>query len=291
MFLDKEGQIFRGCYLIDGELFGLGHHLSLYVIQSEGQRLLIDVGTSASFRRVIRKLKRFGLYPIHKIVLTHSHWDHVDAVRRFKKEMVDLEIHASVEGLNNLSHPERMNAVYGTVPAALDDVVGLKDGDQINVGDVSLDILSFPGHTADSIAILYREAGVIFVGDAIIDRYDRQTFTPVFFPPDFDEKKLFCTFNRLDDLNDVLDSICLSHFGAWTGKDFQDVLSMMRTVHVKVRDAMKRWFSAGLNIDEMAINYLNEFIPGSKMYTKGRIKGLRQIIEWLLTGLQASGML
>jgi glyoxylase-like metal-dependent hydrolase (beta-lactamase superfamily II) len=41
----------------------------------------------------------------------------------------------------------------------------LQDGDKINLGDRTLQIISTPGHTPDSIALLDQRNGLLFTGD------------------------------------------------------------------------------------------------------------------------------
>ncbi len=47
--------------------------------------MMLDTGVPLAARKVVKKLKEFGLFPIHKLLLTHSHWDHVQAYGRMKK--------------------------------------------------------------------------------------------------------------------------------------------------------------------------------------------------------------
>ncbi|MHA1240602.1 MAG: MBL fold metallo-hydrolase, partial [Promethearchaeota archaeon] len=71
---------------------GMPKFLSIYVIENNGMRLMIDVGETLKTRKIIKKLKDFGLYPIHKIVLTHSHWDHAQGISKLYNSMKDLDV-------------------------------------------------------------------------------------------------------------------------------------------------------------------------------------------------------
>ncbi len=73
-------------------MYGTKGGLALYVIENNGKRMLVDASGMIMARNVIGKLKEFGLYPIHKILLTHSHFDHIHGVERLKKLMKDTKI-------------------------------------------------------------------------------------------------------------------------------------------------------------------------------------------------------
>ncbi|MHA1725094.1 MAG: MBL fold metallo-hydrolase [Promethearchaeota archaeon] len=83
MFVRSEGKINENWYLIDAEMFGIKGNASIYIIENAGKRLMIDTTTPPlSARKILTKLKIMGLYPIHEIFLSHSHWDHVDAIKK-----------------------------------------------------------------------------------------------------------------------------------------------------------------------------------------------------------------
>ena len=46
---------------------------------------------------------------------------------------------------------------------------GLVDGDVVDLGDVTFEVLHLPGHSPDSIGLYDRAAGVLFSGDAVYD--------------------------------------------------------------------------------------------------------------------------
>ncbi len=77
VYIDTEGKFNNNTYLIDALLFRNPQDLSLYVIENKGLRMLIDTGGSFESAKIARKLKELNLLPIHKVLLTHSHWDHV----------------------------------------------------------------------------------------------------------------------------------------------------------------------------------------------------------------------
>ena len=85
--------------LIDGYLFEAPRSLSLYVLENHGTRMLIDTSTADMAERIVNKLKEINIYPIHKIFLTHGHWDHTAGLGSF------LRSRSTSKKLKIVAHP------------------------------------------------------------------------------------------------------------------------------------------------------------------------------------------
>ena len=68
--INSEGKFNENSYLIEGLVLGLPKFLGLYIIEKDGMRLMIDAGEALKARKIVKTLKEFGLYPIHKLVFT-----------------------------------------------------------------------------------------------------------------------------------------------------------------------------------------------------------------------------
>ncbi|MFX1315464.1 MAG: MBL fold metallo-hydrolase, partial [Promethearchaeota archaeon] len=182
VFINKEGKFNENTWLIDGNLFGQERNLSIYIIENDDTRLMIDTSEKAMAPLIIEKLKKFKIYPIHKIFLTHSHFDHVDGVHELQKLMktTNIEILASENAIENLKNPNNMNEVFGTKMEPIEDVIPLKDNEIINLNGLELKVLNFFGHSMDSIALFDKKNKNIFTGDAIIDKTSIYYFQPTF---------------------------------------------------------------------------------------------------------------
>jgi len=291
VFIDTEGKVNENTFLIDAMLFSLPHQLSLYVIENKGERMLIDTGSTLAASKIVRKLKEFNLLPIHKLFLTHSHWDHTQGCERLKKKIGDFETLASEKAIDNLKFPGRLNDVFGYRVKPIENVNPLKEGDIIDLGGLELEVFNFFGHTQDSIALLDRKNSNIFVGDAIISMKDHETFNPIFMPPDYNESELLKTFQKLINLKKDLNSISLAHFGVWKDDDFDLILEKMEEIHLKTKKAMIEWYEENPDIGYITRKYHETFIPNSTMITKANILDLELPIAWLIEGLKISGFI
>jgi len=293
VFIYKEGKFNDNSYLIDGYLFGAPRSLALYVVENNGTRILIDTSTPEMAERIVNKLREFNIYPIHKIFLTHAHWDHTAGVSKLKALMkeVDIEVLASENAVEELLNPKSMNDVFEVSVEPLDDVIPLKEHDIIDLNGLKLEVFNFFGHTMDSIALLDERNKNIFTGDAIIDKSGYTYIQPTFMPPEFNEPELLKSFQKLRNLKEKLNSITLAHFGVWTDDDFETILEEMEEFHFKTKNSIIQWYNERLSSKEIALKYFETYIPNSKIIEYGLLDNLEMNMKWLIEGLKRSGFI
>ena len=271
---------------------GLPKFLSIYIIENNGMRLMIDVGETSKARTVIKKLKDFSLYPIHKIVLTHSHWDHAQGISKIKTLMKDLDVEvlASENAIDNLRHPEKMIDGYEGINLNPfeDKVTPLKEGDIIDLNGLELEIMNFFGHTMDSIALFDELNRNIFIGDAVGMRLDQDAFFIPLLPPNFHEKDLVNSFKKLRDMKNRLSSISLAHFGVWRDTHFEQLLNEMEELYFKVKNSLIEWYNENPSIDTITTKYVKTLMPKSKFWNE---KIFEFIVGMMINGLKISGFI
>jgi len=292
VIINSEGKFSDNYYLIDGMPMGLPKFLSIYIIENNGMRLMIDVGETLKVRTIIKKLKDFGLYPIHKIVLTHSHWDHAQGLSKINKMMkdMDVEILASENAIDNLRHPDKMIDGFNGINISPfeDEVTPLKEGDIIDLNGLELETMNFFGHTMDSIALFDKSNSNIFIGDAVSMRLDQDAFYIPLMPPNFQEKDLLNSFNKLRNMKDRLSSISLAHFGVWKDTHFEQILNEMEDLYFKVKNYLIEWYNENPSIDIITSKYCRTLMPNSKFWNE---KIFEFIVGMMVNGLKISGLI
>ncbi|MFX1320156.1 MAG: MBL fold metallo-hydrolase [Promethearchaeota archaeon] len=293
VYINKEGKFNANTWLIDGYLFGQKGNLSLYIIENDGIRLMIDASEKAAVPKIIEKLKKFEIYPIHKIFLTHSHFDHVDGVHELQKSMKDtkIEVLASENAIENLKNPNNMNEVFAAKMEPIEDVIPLKDNEIINLNGLELEVLNFFGHSMDSIALFDKKNMNIFTGDAIIDKSSIYYFQPTFMPPDFHETELLKTFQRLRSMKNKLNSISLAHYGVWTEEDFEQIVNSMEELHFATKNSIIKWYKENPSFNYLALKFHETFTPKSKIIKYGNIGFLERQMEFFVDSLKRSGFI
>lgn len=290
---NKEGKFNENSYLIDAEFMKLKGTFSLYLLENDGMRMLIDVGEMLAARKIVKKLKALGLFPIHKILLTHAHWDHIQALPRILKQMEgeDVEILAHENALGILKDPEEMNKYFEFIVEPIENVTPLKENDTIDLNGFELSIYEFFGHTQDSIGVYDKVHKNIIVGDAIMDQIDNETYFPVLYGPHFDEQSLLNSFDKLQGMKDQLESISLAHFGVYSGDDFQSFLDGLKAKYLNVKDSIIKWYNENPDGDYVTEKYQEHIIPNSKIFPKENLGGIHWLVVQNIKALKAAGFI
>src|ERR1700751_1653959 len=114
-----------------------------------GQALLIDAAAEPE-----RLLEMIGDPPVQRIVTTHQHPDHWQALAEVK----------AATGATTVAHP----ADAPGIPVPTDELVD--DGGTVRFGDTALSVIHLVGHTPGSIALVYEPDGAepqLFTGDCL----------------------------------------------------------------------------------------------------------------------------
>jgi len=93
-----------------------------------------------------------GKKRVEQICVTHSHYDHVEMLKRIKKKYKS-KVYAFSKHLPSVDHI-------------------LKDGETCKMGDRIFEVIHCPGHSHDSVCFYCKEEGVLFSGDAPIKIID-----------------------------------------------------------------------------------------------------------------------
>ena len=165
--------------------------VSVYLVESRGQRMLIDVGINAetSLRALGRALKAIGVPDgaLDIILLTHRHPDHAGGAAAVRRRW----------GGQVLLHPadlapraggEREAAAWAAEQGVPDEVVrafagfkpngGIELGDAvtpldpsraIRVGDMSFEVVEVPGHCPGQVMLHERRRGWLFSADQVVE--------------------------------------------------------------------------------------------------------------------------
>lgn len=200
-----ENNIFR-ISGVNGEL--------MYLIEGENKAALIDTGTGVgNLKEFVEKITK---KPI-TVILTHGHVDHAPGAAMFNDVYMSytdknlyaqhdtLDTRKSFTDISYKDSKELNDSDYVPVKDS-DSFNNLKDGATFNLGGVTLEAISVPGHTQGMTAILIKEQRVLITGDAC----NFSTFL-------FDENTTGLTTyqnsikNLLDKTNGKFDKIYISH--------------------------------------------------------------------------------
>ena len=153
-------------------LLGQGLDCNVFIIESQGESLMIDSGLGLSFggqknsteilKGVINKKK------ISQILLTHGHIDHVGGIIALQP-VVDIEVIASEIEAQHLKTGDSsyIEPFMGTQCPPVEISREVVEGDSLNVGKFSFDVLHTPGHTHGSISLWDETNQILISGDTV----------------------------------------------------------------------------------------------------------------------------
>jgi glyoxylase-like metal-dependent hydrolase (beta-lactamase superfamily II) len=142
------GQMQENCYLLWDE---------------HRNTIIIDPGDDAEY--IIQTILDNELIP-RTILATHGHVDHTMAALELKLAF-QIPFYMSIKDeflLSRMTETAKHFLNFDPGPPPEVDVY-LKNKSEIKVGEISLDVISTPGHTPGSVCFFEREENIVFVGD------------------------------------------------------------------------------------------------------------------------------
>ena len=159
-------------------------YTNCYILADEKTKAaaIIDPGDTVP---EIKELVKKDNLDVRAIFLTHGHYDHVGGVAALRKKYKDIPVYL---------HPEDAGKDTELMPTrALDPVTLWRDGDVVMVGELQVEVLHTPGHSAGSVTLRCQD--VLFTGDTL--------FTPSVGRTDFpggSQEALMASLKRLGEL-------------------------------------------------------------------------------------------
>ncbi len=126
------------------------------------EAVIIDPGGDEGV--IVNALEEMNLIP-KLIVNTHAHPDHTGGNRALKQILnIPIAMHEADAGAFLRQANLLLGSMFSVTPSPEPDVL-LKDGDEINFGQLALKVIHTPGHTPGSICLYY--PGHVFTGDTL----------------------------------------------------------------------------------------------------------------------------
>ena len=252
-------------HYVDIGAYDVPGYSSAYLVAAE-RPAVVDPGLGRNVDRVIDALDDLGIDDIAYVLTTHVHLDHAGGAGHLLERYPEATVLTHEIGAPHLVDPERL--VAGTkaavgdqwryyadpVPVPDDRVETLSDGDTIDLGDRTLDVVHAPGHAPHQVVFHDRCDDVLFSGDAAgIRPRGGETLVPTSPPTNFDLDACIADANRIADIDP--ETLCFGHFG---DVDFDPALmdeyaAVLATWVERVRE--KR---AELGDDDAVVDYFVE---------------------------------
>jgi hydroxyacylglutathione hydrolase len=148
---------------------GVGYDSNVYLLEDEDP-IIVDTGTGMYAESALEEVSKIvPLRKVSRIVLTHSHYDHLGGAAAFQK---------ATGGRIYLHEDEALPLKAGDTTLAISGMFGepnleqidltpLKTGEKLKCGSSQLEVLHSPGHSPGSIVLYERETKSAIVGDTV----------------------------------------------------------------------------------------------------------------------------
>jgi hydroxyacylglutathione hydrolase len=145
---------------------------SVYLVHDGSEWLLIDIGYEDTVDEIIEMIRMmdFPLAGCKYLVASHADVDHVQGFHRALELLPSAKIVGHSEAARLLKNRDRL-MTYAEIPAQnisidlpemhVSEIV--KEGDHLQIGDLSLEVWHTPGHTHGQLA--FRLGELLFSGD------------------------------------------------------------------------------------------------------------------------------
>ncbi len=147
--------------------------VSAYILVRGGEAAIVDTGVEGSADAIETSLTGVGLdWPaVGHLILTHHHGDHAGSAAEILTRAASAAGYAGAEDIASITVPRPLTAAA--------------DGDEV----FGLEIVTTPGHTAGSIAVLDPVGGILVAGDALGTNGGQPTLPGAQFTDDMDQAR------------------------------------------------------------------------------------------------------
>ena len=235
-----------------------------WVMPTSDGLVLAECGPTSTLPNLLAGIEALGLRPddLRHILLTHIHLDHAGAAGTLLERFPEATLYVHEIGAPHMIDPSRllqsaarvyggrMDALWGDfLPCPAERVVVLHDGDRLELGDLTLDVLYTPGHASHHVAFYRPSDGALIAGDVAGVRVPPSRLVwPPTPPPDVDAELWHASLDRLRAVNPS--RLLVTHAGA-----FDDVNEHLAALDERIDDFVRlvaQWQAEGLERDAIA---------------------------------------
>lgn len=155
-------------------------YVYVYIITGKEGCYLVDAGVKGCDKKIEEYIHKIGKNRenINAVLLTHSHPDHIGALKTIK-EMYSCCVYASrgerdwIEDIDLQYEKRPIPGYYSLVDGSVTVDRILSDGDLLCLEPgITIQVIGVPGHSRESLCFYYREQKILFTGDSIPEPSD-----------------------------------------------------------------------------------------------------------------------
>ncbi|HOS96078.1 MAG TPA: MBL fold metallo-hydrolase [Deltaproteobacteria bacterium] len=242
----------------------------VYLVGGPEEYSLLGGGMTYVVPDILAQLADFSIdeSKITRLIILHSHFDHVGIVPFFRKRLPHVRVCASRRGRDQLLRPEVVAVIvdFNRVLLAREGMEGreaelglpfgsivvdevLTDGQTLQAGDLDLEVMEVPGHSSCSIAVYCPQEKALFASDAGGIPFGDKVFAAA--NSNYDQYQ--ASLQRMSRLD--VDVHCAEHYGALTGDDARGFMprsmESARLTRIVIEDAYRRTRDVARTVEEV----------------------------------------
>jgi glyoxylase-like metal-dependent hydrolase (beta-lactamase superfamily II) len=275
MRIRKPGKVNERIWFLGREESGV------YLLEGNDDSMIVSGGMSYIVSDLLQQFKRFGIDEnrIKKLLILHSHFDHVGIVPFFKRRHPEIEVYASQRGWEilqmdkailtinefsrNVAKRMKKEDIYSTYDLDWrNDVLGktIREGDRIDLGGLEVSILEIPGHSSCCIAAYIPRLKALFPTDGGGIPFNETIVTSGNSNYTQYQKNL----ERLKDLE--VNVYGADHYGYVTGGEAKGFIPKTIEMAKKNRALMEQVYRSTRDIDAAAKKLISSFYKENPSY-------------------------
>jgi len=297
MRIRKPGKVCERILLLGREESGV------YLLEGDHVSMIVSGGMSYIVSDILQQFKDFDIDEkrVRKLLILHSHFDHVGIVPFFKRRHPELEVYASERGWEilqmdkatltinefgrNVARRMENEDVYSTYDLDWrNDVSGhtVREGDRIDLGGLEVSILEIPGHSSCCIAAYVPELKALFPTDGGGIPFDNTIVSS----GNSNYTRYQQSLERLKDLE--VDYYCADHYGYITGNEAREFISKSIRMAKENRARIEEIYRSTRDIDAAAQELTSSFYkenPGYFLSPEIFLDVHRQMVRHIATAM------
>ena len=275
MRIRKPGKVHERIWFLGREESGV------YLLEGDEGSMMVSGGMSYIVSDILQQFKEFNIDEnrIKKLLVLHSHFDHVGIIPFFKRRYPEMEVYASErawdilrmdkailtinEFSRNVAKRMKKEEVYSLYDLEWrNDVSGktVREGDRMDLGGMEVLILEIPGHSSCCIAAYLTKLKALFPTDGGGIPFDQTIVTS----GNSNYTKYQQSLERLRGLK--VDYYCADHYGYVIGEEAQEFISKSIEMAIKTRSRMEEAYRSTRNINGAAQKLISSFYEENPSY-------------------------
>lgn len=129
------------------------YQTNCYIFGDEETKEVVVIDAGENIEVLMERIKEKG-YKVQKILITHGHFDHTKGIVKLK-DFTGSKVLMCEQDVCMLSNPDCIDQL-------------IKDGDKIDIGGVTLNVIQTPGHTKGGVC--FQSGNILFAGDTLFNQ-------------------------------------------------------------------------------------------------------------------------